>query len=334
MNGWRLENPWWLLALVPLLGATLAAILHSSGRAPAFRFPDAGAVARRAGSAAGWPVRWLPLLLKVLCLAAAVVALARPQSVRREPAGAAEGIDIILVLDTSDSMRALDFDPFDRMTAAKQAARDFVQRRVSDRIGLVVFGGEPLMACPPTLDYDALLTFLEDVQTGMTQSRGTAVGDGLAAAAAHLKDSSAKSRVILLLTDGSNNAGLVDPLTAARAAKALDIKVYTIGTAKHGKAMVPVDHPVLGRQMVAIDDDLDEESLTKVATETGGRYYRATNTQELSEIYGDIDKLEKSSVDRPETVAYTDFYRILLGPAILLLAAELLLGHTLLVRLP
>jgi Ca-activated chloride channel family protein len=279
-------------------------------------------------------VRWGPLALKALALALTVLALARPQSVRREPAGPAEGIDIVLVLDTSESMRALDFDPFDRMTAAKQAATDFIKRRVSDRIGLVVFGGEPLMACPPTLDYEALLGFLEDVKPGMTQSRGTAIGDGLAAAAAHLKDSPAKSRIAVVLTDGANNAGLVDPLTAGKAAKALGIKVYTIGTAKRGRAMVPVDHPVLGRQMVAIDDDLDEDLLTRVAEETGGRYYRATSAKELSEIYGDIDQLEKSAVDRPETVSYSDHYRRLLWPAALVLAAELLLGHTLLVRLP
>lgn len=334
MNGWRFENAWWLLALVPALGAAAAAAWRSAARSPAFRFPDAGALARRGGPSAGWPVRWAPLALKAAALTLAVFALARPQTVRREVAGTAEGIDIILVLDTSESMRALDFDPFDRMTAAKQAARDFIQRRLSDRIGLVVFGGEPLMACPPTLDYEALLAFLEDVQTGMTQSRGTAVGDGLAAAAAHLKDSGAKSRVAVLLTDGANNAGLVDPRTAAKAAKALGIRVYTIGTAKHGQALVPVDHPVLGRQMVAIDDDLDEPSLTAVAEETGGRYFRATSAKELSEIYADIDALEKSTVDRPETVSYTDLYRSLLWPAVLLLAAELLLGQTLLVRLP
>lgn len=334
MNGWRLENHWWLLGLVPVLGAALAAALQGVGRMPAFRFPDVGAVARRAGSGAGWPVRWTPLVLKVIALALAIAALARPQAVRREPAGAAEGIDIVLVLDTSESMRALDFDPFDRMTAAKQAARDFIQRRVSDRIGLVVFGGEPLMACPPTLDYDALLSFLEDVKPGMTQSRGTAIGDGLAAAVSHLKDSTAKSRITVLITDGANNAGLVDPLTAAKAAKAMGVKVYTIGAAKHGQALVPIDHPVLGRQMVAIDDDLDDDLLTRMGEETGGRYYRATNAKELSEIYVDIDKLEKSTVDRPETVSYTDYYRKLLLPAALILAAELALGHTLLVRLP
>ena len=334
MTSWRLENHWWLLTLVPAFLAAAAALWRGSDRSPAFRFPDAGAIARRAGAGSGRAVRWIPAALKLGALVLAALALARPQTVRRERTGAAEGIDIMLVLDTSDSMRALDFDPFDRMTAAKQAARDFVQRRSSDRIGLVVFGGEPLVACPPTLDYEALLGFLEDVKTGMTQSRGTAIGDGLAAAAAHLKESTAKSRIAVLLTDGSNNAGLVDPRTAAKAAKAVGLKVYTIGTAKRGQAVVPVDHPVLGRQMVTIDDELDEAVLNAVAEETGGRYYRATNAKELDEIYSDIDKLEKSAVDRPETISYSDHYHIVLWPAAMLLAAELLLGQTLLVRLP
>lgn len=331
---WRLENHWWLLLLIPALAAAAAAAFGARGGPPAFRYPDAGALARLAPRGLGWPVRWLPILLKTTALALAVVALARPQSVSRELAGMAEGIDIILVLDTSESMRALDFDPLDRITAAKQAARDFVLKRSSDRIGLVVFGGEPLLACPPTLDYEALLSFLADIKPGVTQSRGTAVGDGLAAAVAHLKDTSAKSKVAVLLTDGANNAGLVDPLTAARVAKSLGVRVYTIGTAKRGQAMVPVDHPVFGRQLVAIQDELDEDSLSKVAFETGGRYFRAENTKELNEVYSEIDAMEKTAVDRPETVTYADFHHLLLIPAAVLLAAELLLGQTFLMRLP
>ncbi|MDE2293254.1 MAG: VWA domain-containing protein, partial [Elusimicrobia bacterium] len=256
-----------------------------------------------------------------------------PQAVRRALAGSTQGIDIMLVLDTSESMRALDFDPLDRITAAKQAAEDFIKRRSSDRIGLVVFAGEPLLACPPTLDYDALLSFLHDVKPGMTDSPGTAIGDGLAAALSHLKDSTAKSKVVVLLTDGASNTGLVDPLTAARAAASLGVKVYTIGTGKRGQAMVPVDTP-FGRQLVPIPDDLDEDVLTKMAEATGGRYFRATNVKELSQIYKEIDALEKTSFERPETVSYADLHWYLLVPAALLLGAELVLGQTLLMRLP
>ncbi|MBI3298324.1 MAG: VWA domain-containing protein [Elusimicrobia bacterium] len=331
---WRLENPLWLWLLVPALAAAAVAALGALGGLPAFRFPDAAALARRAPRGAGWPVRWLPLALKAAALALAVAALARPQTVSRDLAGLAEGIDIIMALDTSESMKALDFDPLDRLTAAKNAARDFVLGRRSDRIGLVVFAGEPLLACPPTLDYEALLSFLADVTPGITQSRGTAVGDGLASAVAHLKDSTAKSKVAILLTDGSNNAGLVDPVTAARAAKSLGVRVYTIGTAKRGPAMVPVDHPVLGRQLVAIPDELDEDTLAKVAAETGGRYFRAENAARLSEIYSEIDAMETTAMERPETVSYADLHHLLLLPAALLLALELLLGQTLLLRLP
>ncbi|MBI5595355.1 MAG: VWA domain-containing protein [Elusimicrobia bacterium] len=334
LETFRLENPWWLLGLVLLLAAAAVSLFGAAGGPPAFKFPDAGALARKAPKSSGWPARRLPTLLKAAVLLLCVAALARPQKVRRELAGMAEGIDIILVLDTSESMRALDFDPFDRITAAKNAARDFISRRTTDRIGLVVFGGEPLLACPPTLDYDALLAFLDDIAPGMTQSRGTAVGDGLAAAAAHLKDSTAKSRVAVLLTDGANNAGIVDPLTAATAAKSLGIKVYAIGTARRGEAMVPVDHPVFGRQLVPIQDELDEDSLTRIAAETGGRYFRAENAKELSEIYSEIDVMEKTALERPETVSYADFHHLLLGPAALLLAMELLLGQTWLMRLP
>lgn len=330
----RLENPWWLLALLPALAALLVSGFGAAGGPPAFKFPDAGAVARKAPRSSGWPVRWLPNLLKAAVLVLCIVALARPQKVHRELAGMAEGIDIILVLDTSESMRALDFDPFDRITAAKNSARDFISRRATDRIGLVVFGGEPLLACPPTLDYDALVSFLDDLTPGMTQSRGTAVGDGLAAAAAHLKDSTAKSKVAILLTDGANNAGIVDPITSAKAARSLGIKVYTVGTARRGEAMVPVDHPVFGRQLVPIQDELDEDSLTRIAAETGGRYFRAENAKELSQIYSEIDAMEKTALERPETVSYADFHHLLLGPAVLLLAMELLLGQTWLLRLP
>ncbi len=331
---YRFENPWWLLILLPALAAMAADLLGAAGGPPAFRFPDAGAMAKRAPRGTGWPVRWLPLLFKGAVLVLAALALARPQTVRRELTGLAEGIDIMLVLDTSESMRALDFDPVDRITAAKQAAKDFIARRSTDRIGIVVFGGEPLLACPPTLDYDALLTFLDDVKPGMTQSRGTAIGDGLAAGLAHLKDSTAKSKVAIVLTDGANNAGLVDPLTASKAARAVGVKVYTIGTAKPGQAMVPVDHPVFGRQLVPIQDDLDEDVLTKMAAETDGRYFRATNVRELNSIYSEIDTMEKTAVDRPETVSYADLHHLLLIPAALLLAAELALGETWLVRLP
>jgi Ca-activated chloride channel family protein len=321
------------LAALPVLLAGAAALAGWNGRRAALRFPDAG----RLGHAPAWKaaiVRGTSPFLTILSLLLMTIALARPQTVKRESAGPTEGVDILLALDTSTSMNAIDFDPMDRMTAAKRAALDFIAKRVSDRIGALVFGADPLLMCPLTLDYDALGGFLERVHAGMTRSDGTAIGDGLAAAVDHLKDSSAKSRIIILLTDGRSNTGLVDPLTAAKTARAFGIKVYTIGTAKRGEAMIPIDSPLLGRRLVRIKDDLDEDTLLKIAAETDGKYFRATNADELAAIYAEIDRLEKTEYERPELVTYTDILVPFLIPAALLLFAEMLLSRTLLLRLP
>jgi len=274
----RLESPLWLLLLLPAAAALGASWLRGEGRRSALAYPAARLLAPK--SSGSGTVRLVPLALKALALLLCVVALARPQKVLRQAASLSSGVDILLVLDASTSMRALDFDPYDRMTAAKNAARSFIERRVSDRIGVLVFAGVPLLMCPLTLDYGAVLEFLSDVQAGMTQTDGTAIGDGLTAAVGHIKDAQAKSKVLILLTDGSNNTGLVDPLTAAKAAKTYGIKVYTIGTGRRGAAVVPVDDPNYGRRMVQIPDELDEDGLTKIASETGGRYFRAQNLRE------------------------------------------------------
>lgn len=329
----RFEEPLWLLAALPVLAAGAASMFGWYGRRASLRFPDAA----RLGHAPAWKarlVRGTSPALTVAALLLMVVALARPQKVARESAGPTEGIDILLVLDTSTSMNAIDFDPMDRMTAAKTAAIDFISKRVSDRIGALVFGADPLLMCPLTLDYEALRSFLGRVYAGMTHSDGTAIGDGLAAAVDHLKDSRAKSRIIILLTDGRSNTGLVDPLTAAKTARAFGIKVYAIGTAKRGEALVPVDSPLLGRRLVRIKDDLDEDTLLKIAAETDGKYFRAESARELSEIYSEIDRLEKTEYERPEIVSYTDILVPFLIPAALLLFGEMFLSRTVLLRIP
>ncbi|OIO12314.1 MAG: hypothetical protein AUJ52_00390 [Elusimicrobia bacterium CG1_02_63_36] len=329
----RFEEPLWLLAALPVLTAGAAALFGWSGRRATLRFPDAQSL----GHAPMWKarvVRGTSPALTAAALLLMVVALARPQKVSRESAGPTEGIDILLALDTSTSMNAVDFDPLDRMTAAKRAAMDFIGKRVSDRIGALVFGGDPLLMCPLTLDYEALSGFLDRVYAGMTHSEGTAIGDGLAAAVDHLKESPAKSRVIILLTDGRSNTGLVDPLTAAKTARAFGIKVYTIGTAKRGESFVPVDSPLLGRRLVRIKDDLDEDSLLKIAAETDGKYFRAESAEELAKIYAEIDRLEKTEYERPEIVSYSDILIPFLIPAALLLFGEMLLSRTVLMRLP
>lgn len=330
----RLEQPLWLLSALPALAAAAYSAAAGPRRQAALGYPGAAALAQVQARAGRALVRWAPPALKLAALLLAAGALARPQRVAREAAGPTQGIDILLAIDTSMSMRALDFNPLDRMAAAKEAAREFIQNRVSDRIGIVVFGGAPLLSCPLTLDYEALTSFLDGIEAGMTRSDGTAIGDGLASAVGHLKESAAPSKVVILLTDGRSNTGLAPPPTAAKAARTYGIKVYTVGTGRRGQALYPMDHPVLGRQLVPIPDELDEDALLQIAAETGGRYFRAENRAELASIYREIDRLEKHEFEKPEIVSYQDLHPWLLLPASLLLAAELLLSQTLLLKLP
>ena len=329
----RLEQPLWLLALLPAVGAAVYGLYLSEKRRASLVFPDARNLPRSSGATRAL-VHWLPGGLIGAAALLMVLGLARPQTVSRESAGPSEGIDIMMVLDTSLSMRALDFDPYDRMSAAKGAAREFLKGRISDRIGILVFGGAPVLTCPLTLDYEALYEFLDGVDSGMTMTQGTAIGDAIASAVSHLKDGPAKSKVAILLTDGASNVDSVDPFTAAKAAKSFGIKVYTIGTGTRGEARIPVDDPVFGRRFQVIPDQLDEDTLLKVAAETGGKYFRATNVKELSAIYAEIDRLEKTKFEQPEIVSYKDHYPWLLVPAVLLLLAEMALSATLLMRIP
>lgn len=328
-----LASPYWLAAIPVVLAAVWAAYRWLEPRRAVWSFPDGTALASSAPKLASLVARVLPYALKGLALALCVGALARPQAVRRQAAGLTEGIDILLVTDTSTSMKALDFAPADRMGAAKDAAKRFVSGRVADRIGLVVFGGAALLGCPLTLDYDALLNTIDEMEPGMTGVEGTAIGDGLIAGVNHLRGGRSPSKVVILLTDGRSNAGIVDPLTAAKAAAANGVKVYTIGTAKRGTSQIQVESP-MGRMLVPIQDDLDDVLLTQVAEATGGRFYRAESVRELREIYSEIDRMEKVAIKRPETVSYKDLYPWLVIPALLLLTAEAALARTWLLRLP
>lgn len=327
----RLAHPWALALWVPVWG--LAAAVVWRGRAAALAFP-AGERARAAKpSTRARLARLLPVLLPAAALTLAVVALARPQSVSALPGDDGRGVDIVLAIDSSGSMRATDLKPT-RLEAAKEIAERFVKGRVTDRIGLVTFGGAPLLACPPTTDYDSLLDRLESLAPDMTKVDGTAIGDGLVAAARRLKDLAAKSKVVILLTDGRSNTGAVDPLTAARTLAALGVKVYAIGAAGRGPATLTVDDPRQGRVLVQIDDDLDDELLAKIADITGGKSYRAQNRGELEKVFAEIDKLEKREIRRPPVVATADHYAPFLYAALLLLLAESALAATALLRWP
>ncbi|HEY4060396.1 MAG TPA: VWA domain-containing protein [Puia sp.] len=276
-------------------------------------------------------LRPVPFIFRMLALCCLIIALARPQTRNDEQLVNGEGIDIVLCLDISGSMLAQDFTP-NRMEAAKNVAGEFIDNRPTDRIGLVIFSGESFTMCPLTTDRNVLKTQLANVQSGLLED-GTAIGSGLATGVDRLRNSPSKSKVIILLTDGENNGGLIDPNTAKEIAKSVGVRVYTIGMGTEGYAPVPVQTPggvVMQREKVNIDEKL----LTQIATETGGKYYRARDNESLKNIYSEIDHLEKSKIEVTAIRRYTEqFYPFALAAA-LLLFLELLLRWTVLRKFP
>jgi len=273
------------------------------------------------------------LVLRSAAVALVVLAIARPQTGRSEQTTHTEGIDIVLVLDASGSMQAQDFKPKNRLYVAKEVVKEFVSKRKHDRIGLVAFAAHAITQCPLTLDYPVLDKLIDEVDIGMLED-GTAIGVALATACNRLKNSEAKSRIVVLLTDGQNNAGEVDPATAAKVAASLGVKVYTIGVGTKGRAPMPVDDPVFGRRLVSVEVNLDEATLTKIAEITDGRYFRATDPEELEKIYDQIDALERTRIEQKTFVSYTDHFRWFVLPALGLLVLELALGRSVLKEIP
>ncbi|WP_343305049.1 VWA domain-containing protein [Chitinophaga niabensis] len=286
------------------------------------------------GLPVSWKVRFRPLLLvlRVLAFAALVTALARPQTSNTSENIDSEGIDIVLSIDISGSMLAEDLLP-NRMEAAKKTAMDFVDSRISDRIGLVIFSGESFTQCPITMDHAVLKQQIMTIRSGLLQD-GTAIGMGLATAVDRLHSSKVKSKVIILLTDGVNNTGLVDPLTALEIAKAYKIKVYTVGVGTIGKAPSPATMPDGSVQMQMVDVQIDEPLMKKIAAETGGRYFRATDNTSLKNIYGEIDKLERTKVEITSYKRYKEYFFPLAMIALACLLLEVVLRYTLFRRLP
>lgn len=327
----RLLHPWLLLLVIPALAAGAAALLLSAGAK--LSLPSGERLRSRAPSLRARAARAAPPVLLALALCLIAAALARPQKTVKFAGGAGEGIDIMLSIDSSLSMKAVDFKPT-RVDAAKATARRFVLGRAQDRIGLTTFGGAPLLLCPPTLDYDALLGRLDELDAGMTRADGTALGDGLASAVARLKDSNAKSKVIILLSDGRANTGVVDPLTAAKAAASYGIKVYAIGVASKGESSMTIDDPRYGRVTVPVTDDLDEELLSEIARLTDGKAYRAQDGGELKNIFAAIDRMEKSKVALPKIAAVGDLNQWPLAAALILLLLESALSAGPLLRWP
>lgn len=272
-------------------------------------------------------VRHVPLVLRLLAAALLVVVLARPQSTNRWENTSVEGIDIVLAIDISGSMMARDFKP-DRLEAAKAVAQEFIYARPNDRIGLVTFSGESFTQCPLTTDHSILVNMFRDIKSGMLKD-GTAIGEGLATAVTRLKDSEAKSRVIILLTDGVNNSGAIAPLTSSEIAQTFGIRVYTIGVGSRGMAPYPVQTP-FGMQLQNMEVEIDEDVLGNIAQMTGGQYFRATDNESLKQIYSEIDQLEKSKISVTEFSRRKEEYWALAFAAGCLLLGEALLRNALL----
>lgn len=302
----------WFLVLLPVLGL-LAWWRRGAG---------IGRPATLGLSTVGWlpgrgrdRTRLVLGALSVLGMVLLTVALARPQRGFRENELSGRGVDIVLALDVSTSMRAEDFQPDNRLGVAKTVAQSFVASRPHDRLGLVLFAGTAVTQCPLTLNHPVLSDLLGRVDFGMVED-GTAIGTGLATALNRLRDSKAKSKVVILLTDGDNNRGAIDPLTAADLASALDVRVYTIGVGTSGIAPMPVDDPVFGLRYDRVPVRIDEATLKTIAQRTGGRYFRARDAQGLADIYRQIDQMEKSDVT---SAAYSEWRDR--GPELLVVAA-------------
>ena len=253
-----------------------------------------------------------------------IIALARPQSTQSIEKIASEGIDILLVLDISTSMSAEDFEPENRLQAAKSVIRSFLKNRQSDRIGLVVFSGESIALCPLTTNYLMLAKLLKEVEIGIIED-GTAIGLALANAANRLRHSTANSRIVILLTDGKNNAGEIDPITAANAAKAVGVKIYTIGVGEQEGALIPYHDPIFGKRYRPIRASIDEESLRQIAQITDGRYFHATNEHKLAEIYEEINQLETTKIETTEFIQYKELAVYFMFPATILLILKIVL---------
>lgn len=315
-----------LLVLAPLLVWVTA---RTRQRAATFRFPLANMLFARRGPLAH--VWWLPLALRLCALVLFTVALARPQIPQRQPKHTdVEGIDIVVCLDLSTSMEAADFRPKDRIHVAKDVLDQFIQSRTNDRIGLVVFAGEAYTQAPLTLDYSVLRNILKDVRTRVIED-GTAIGNALATATNRLRDSDAKSKVIVLITDGDNNAGQISPVEAAQIAKSLGIKVFTILVGKGGQVPFPNGTDLFGNQAyVDVEVDVNPELLQQIAALTGASYYRATDKETLSKGLNEIlNKLDKSKIDEGGSfTTYDEMFGAFLLPGLILLGLELVLSLT------
>lgn len=319
---------WLLTLLVPMIGYYVWRTLQGGA---AIQISSVAGVVR-APRTVRYYLRHLPFALRAAAFALLVVALARPQDVEQNVRTNAEGIDIMLAIDVSGSMLARDFKP-DRITAAKEVAGSFIADRYGDRIGLVAFAGEAFTQSPLTTDQSTLQTLLARIRSGLIED-GTAIGNGLATAINRLRESDAKSKVIILLTDGVNNQGQIAPMTAAEIAKAQGIRVYTIGVGTEGMAPYPAIDMFGNLTFVNQKVEIDEKVLKAISDMTGGKYFRATDKDKLKAVYNEINQLEKSKIEVTEHISYHELFLTWVLAALGLLMAEFLLSNLILKRIP
>lgn len=332
MDSIKFVNPellWLSVLVVPMVAYYIYRLRQGGGATMRISTVDG---VRRVPRSIKYYLRHLPIVLRSLAVVLIAVALARPQSAQHNSNSTTEGIDIVMSLDVSGSMLARDFTP-DRLGAAKEVASNFIMDRPNDRIGLVVFAGESFTQCPLTTDKRSLLNLLGSVKSGMIDD-GTAIGNGLATAVNRLRESKAKSKVIILLTDGINNSGQIAPLTAAEIAQSYGIRVYTVGVGTMGMAPYPVIDMWGHLSFQPMKVEIDEKMLSQIAQMTGGKYFRATDNRRLKDVYDEINQLERSKVGVENFTRYQERFTLFVVLALILLVGEFALRQTWLRRLP
>jgi Ca-activated chloride channel family protein len=327
-------NPWFLVLLPVMI--VLVTVARQKERRPSFHFPS-GEMIQGLHATSKIKLSRSMFILRIAALALIVIALCRPQQMIEESIIETEGIDIILAIDTSTSMLAEDFELHgkrtNRLEAVKEVVKVFIDNRKSDRIGIIAFGGRAYTVSPLTLDHGWLIQNLERIKIGMNED-GTAIGSGLSSSLSRLKDTETKSRIVILLTDGRNNAGRITPLVAAEAAGALGIKVYTVGAGTKGYAPYP-DKGVFGNRVYRrVKIEIDEDTLQKIAERTDARYFRATDINSLKNIYEEIDRLETTPIKEKGYIEYRELFHLVLFPGLLLIILETILNKTILRRIP
>ena len=328
----KFKDPVFLVLLIPAVVFFILYYFNLIGREATLKFSSLKLIRNAGGKKMNFR-RLVSAVLRLAVLVFLTLAILRPQTGTGEEKSTQHVVDMMIALDISGSMASLDFQPDNRLIAAKMEAKRFIQGRPEDRIGLVIFAGQSFTQCPLTIDHSAILTLLDQIQIGMVQD-GTAIGLGLGNAVNRLRGSEAKSKIIVLLTDGVNNAGEINPLTASELAAQYKVRVYTIGVGKEGYAFMPVRDPAFGTRLLRVKTEIDEELLSAIAKKTGGKYFRAQDRDSLRDIFHEIDSLEKTEITVEKFMHYDEQFSRFLWPALMLLLLEIIWSSFILVKVP